>query len=75
MVKSWKTTVTGVFAILTALGVAFGQYASGGFAAVQWEILITAVLAGVGLIFAKDAGVTNSQNPGPAVNVVKPPGA
>ncbi len=75
MVKSWKTTVMGVFAILTALGVAFSQYASGGFAAIQWEVLLTAVMAGVGLIFAKDAGVSNSPTPGPAVNVVKPPGA
>jgi hypothetical protein len=72
MVKSWKTTAAGVLAILTALGVAFSQYLSGGIAAIQWEVLITAILAGIGLIAAKDAGVSNSPNPGPAVKVVAP---
>jgi protein-S-isoprenylcysteine O-methyltransferase Ste14 len=72
MIKSWKTTAAGILAILTALGVAFSQYLSGGFAAVQWEVLITAVLAGIGLIAAKDAGVSNAPNPGPAVKVVSP---
>lgn len=58
MKASWKTTLAGVGAILGALSVAIAQYSSGGFAAVQWGMLLTAVVAGVGLILAKDAGVT-----------------
>jgi len=72
MIKSWKTTATGITAIIGAAIFAFNQYLGGGMAAVSWEVLITAILAGVGLILAKDAGVTNSPTPGPA-QIVKPP--
>jgi hypothetical protein len=58
--------------IVSALGNAVMQYASGGFAAVQWEMLIAAVVGGFGLIFAKDANVSNSPAPGPAVRVTAP---
>jgi hypothetical protein len=69
MIRSWKTTATGVVGIIGALAFAFSQYLSGGIAGINWEILLAAITAGVGLIFAKDAGVTNAPNPGPAVNV------
>ena len=71
MIKSWKTTTAGIVAILTVILTAVTQFISGGFAAISWEVLITGIIAGVGLIMAKDAGVSNAPNPGPAVNVVK----
>ena len=71
MIKSWKTTVMGIIAILTVLLTALTQFITGGFAAISWEVMITGIIAGVGLIMAKDAGVSNAPNPGPAVNVVK----
>jgi hypothetical protein len=72
MIKSWKTTAAGITSILVGLATAFTQYLSGGFAAIQWEILIATITAGIGLIAAKDAGVSNAPNPGPAVKVLPP---
>lgn len=63
MLKSWKTTAAGIVAILTGALFAFSQYLSGGFAAISWEALIAAITAGVGLMFAKDANVSNAPNP------------
>jgi len=62
-VASWKTTVAGIVAIVIAVGNALVQFLQGGFAAVSWEVLLTAVVAGIGLISAKDAGVSNSPTP------------
>jgi uncharacterized membrane protein YjjP (DUF1212 family) len=73
IVKSWKTTATGVVGIISALAFAFSQYLGGGLPAVNWEILLAAVVAGVGFIFAKDAGVTNAVVAGPAVSTPKVP--
>lgn len=67
--KSWKTTVAGIGLILSGLAKAVGEYASGGFNAIQWQTLIAAFIAGFGLIFAKDASVSNATAPGPAVHV------
>ena len=77
MVKSWKTTLAGIISIITGITTAVSQYLSGGLAAVQWEILIATVVAGFGLIFAKDSGVTNSPTPVPAqkANPMPPPAA
>jgi len=60
---SWKTTVAGIVAIVIALGNAVLQFLQGGLATVSWEVLLTAVVAGIGLIAAKDSGVTNSPAP------------
>jgi len=60
---SWKTTTAGVVAILTVILTAVTQFIQGGFPAISWEVLITGIIAGVGLIVAKDAGVTNSPTP------------
>lgn len=73
MVKSWRTTALGIAGLVSALSFAFTQYLNGGFAAVNFEVLIAAVLASVGLIAAKDAKVSNAPNPGPATTV--PPSA
>jgi hypothetical protein len=56
--KSIKTTLAGIAAILTALGFALSQYTTGGFAAVDFATLITGVTAGIGLIAAKDFNVS-----------------
>lgn len=53
--KNWKTTVAGLGAIMVAVGVAMQAHFDGNpETIVQWEILITAVFAGVGLLFARD---------------------
>lgn len=49
---SSKTTLAGVGAILSAAGLAVSSYASTG--TVDWSTLVPAVLAGIGLIVAKD---------------------
>lgn len=56
--KSWKTTALGITTIITAVSAAVTQFVQGGFAAVSFEVLITTVMIGVGLIFAKDSAVT-----------------
>lgn len=72
MVKSWKTTAAGIISIITGITTAVSQYLSGGLAAVQWEILISTVVAGFGLLMAKDASVSNAPNPGEAKSVPAP---
>ncbi|MBV6342777.1 hypothetical protein [Candidatus Magnetobacterium casense] len=54
--KSWKTTVMGVMAIITALISAATGIING--TPVDWTAIITAIMAGVGLIAAKDSNVT-----------------
>jgi hypothetical protein len=57
MLVNWKTGLTGVAAILTALAAALTAYLNGGLTA---DALITngaAIIAGVGLIFGKDWNV------------------
>jgi hypothetical protein len=57
--KNWKTTGLGIAAILTAGGAALTALADGNDATVpDWGALIAAVIAGVGLIFAKDSDKT-----------------
>ena len=54
--KSWKTTVTGIGAIITAIvGATTGVVNN---TPVDWTSIIAAVMARVGLITAKDANVT-----------------
>lgn len=54
--KSWKTTTTGVLAIVTALASAVTNVLQNH--PVDWTAVMTAVMAGVGLISAKDNNVT-----------------
>ena len=56
--KNIKTTLGGVAAIITAVGVAITQYTTGGIASIDFGALIVAISAGVGLIAAKDFNVT-----------------
>lgn len=57
MGKSWKTTATGILAIIAAVSGAIQSFISG--APVDWTTVIAAVMAGIGLITAKDSTVVN----------------
>lgn len=53
--KSWKTTLAGIGLILTSLGqVMTARFDSDLMTNPQWEVLIAAVIAGVGLFMARD---------------------
>lgn len=75
IVRSWKTTAFGIATIVGGVATALLQYLKGGLAAVNWEVLIVAIGAGCAAIAAKDAGVSNSPTPGPAVRVPAAPPA
>ena len=55
---SWKTTLGGLGILLATLGNAIGQYASGGFAAVNLTTLIAGLSAAFAAFAAKDFNVT-----------------
>lgn len=60
--KSWRTTLAGVGTILTAVGVALKAVFDGDPAtSVNFEATITAIMAGIGLIAARDNGVSSEQ--------------
>jgi hypothetical protein len=60
--KSWKTTVTGIAAIIVAIGSALIATLDSDPATVaDWGAVVAAVLAGVGLVAARDNGVTSEQ--------------
>ena len=57
--KSWQTTVAGIAAILTALGTAAQPLLDGDpLTNPDWGVMMAAIMAGVGLIFAR----TDSQS-------------
>ena len=57
--KSWKTTVTGILTIVIAAGTAAKLLLSG--SQPDWPATIAAVMAGFGLIAARDNNVTSEQ--------------
>lgn len=57
--KSWKTSLAGIAAILTALATAIGAFAQGH--PIDYGTLVPAVLAGIGLLAARDVNVTSEQ--------------
>lgn len=59
--KNWKTTLAGLGAIFVAVGVAIQAHFDNDPAGVQWEIVLASVLAGLGLIFAKDGDKSTEQ--------------
>jgi hypothetical protein len=60
--KSWKTTVTGIAAIVVAIGSALIATLDSDPATVaDWGAVVAAVLAGVGLVAARDNGVTSER--------------
>lgn len=59
---SWRTTLAGIAAILTAGGTALTALADGDpMTNPDWAALIAAVIAGIGLLFARDNKVTSEQ--------------
>lgn len=63
---SWRTTIAGISTILIGIGNALAEFKSGGFGGINWTVLFAAITTGVGLIVAKDGGVSNSPAPVPA---------
>jgi len=57
---SWKTTATGIGAVLVAVGGALSAtFDNDPATAADWAAVIAAVIAGIGLIFARDNNVTS----------------
>jgi hypothetical protein len=60
--KSWKTTLAGIGSILGALGFALvAQFDANPETVPNWGAVISAITAGIGLIAARDNGVTSEQ--------------
>lgn len=57
--KSWKTTLAGVGAIVGGIAIALKAVAAGDFS--KFPEVIAAVTAGIGLIAARDNNVTSEQ--------------
>ena len=58
--KSWKTTAAGVLAIIAAGATALAALFDADPSTVpNWDAVVVATLAGVGLIFARDNNVTS----------------
>lgn len=55
ILASWKTSLAGIAAILTASGDALTQLLGGNVGAGQLEKDLLAIVVGLGLIFAKDS--------------------
>lgn len=59
---SWRTTVTGILAILAAVATVMKAEMDGDPLTVpDWGAAVAATLAGIGLIAARDNGVTSEQ--------------
>lgn len=59
MFSSWKTTAAGILAILIPAGTAAQAALTGGHP--DWAAVIASVIAGIGLLFARDNKVTSEQ--------------
>jgi hypothetical protein len=58
--KSWKTTVAGIGAILVAVGSALSaMFDADPSTVADWGAVVAAIIAGVGLIAARDNGVSS----------------
>ena len=59
---SWKTTTAGIAAIVVALGTAVGAlFDADPLTLPDWGAVAAAVMAGIGLLAARDNGVTSEQ--------------
>jgi len=60
--KSWKTTVTGIAAILTAIGAALtALFDNDPNTTIDVAVTASAIMAGIGLILARDNNVTSEK--------------
>lgn len=69
MAKSWRTTATGVGTILGGVATVITGIVAD---PMDFKLIVagaSAIAAGIGLIFAKDANVSNAPSPGEAQNV------
>lgn len=58
--KSWKTTVTGIAAVLTAVGSALtALFDNDPNTTLDVTVTASAIMAGIGLIFARDNNVSS----------------
>ena len=61
MMSSPKTTLAGVGASLVAVGAAMSaMFDADPLTVPQWDVVIAAILAGIGLIFAKDSKASSA---------------
>lgn len=67
---SWRTSLTGIGAILAAIADIIHSLAVG--TPVNWNVDIPAIIGGIGLMAAKDGNVSNSPTPLPKAEVVSP---
>lgn len=59
---SWKTSAAGIGAILIAIGSALSaQFDNDPTSVADWGAVFAAVIAGIGLLFARDNKVTSEQ--------------
>lgn len=62
MKASWKTTAAGIAAIVTAIGAAAtATFDSDPATVADWGSVVAAIIAGIGLVFARDNNVTSEQ--------------
>lgn len=62
MKASWRTTVAGIGAILVAAGSAIGaHFDNDPLTVADWGSVVAAIVAGIGLIMARDAKVSSQQ--------------
>ncbi len=62
MKASWRTSSAGIAAILVAVGTALTALTDGDPATLpDWGAVVAAVIAGIGLLFARDAKVSSQQ--------------
>lgn len=63
MSKNWKTTSTGIIAIISGIVGLYFAYKTNNINEASIVGTLTAILTGVGLIFAKDSNVTGGTTP------------
>ena len=60
--KSWRTTTTGILAIVVAIaGAVKAELDGDATTAADWGAVAAAIIAGIGLIAARDAKVSSQQ--------------
>jgi uncharacterized membrane protein YhiD involved in acid resistance len=60
--KSWKTSAAGIGAILVAVGSAVSAHFDGdALTTPDWGAVVAAVIAGIGLLAARDNNVSSEQ--------------
>ena len=62
MKASWKTTTAGIASIVVAVASCVQAHFDGDPATVpNWEVAVAAIMAGIGLMFARDNGISSER--------------